>query len=676
MSLNRIFDRGDGECIESNKFAMHSLRICDSASIPAITDVDTINGIPYPPGGGFLPVPVANRFLRTNNLAVAQWQPFVINDIPVGLDGQVLTTTAGTPIWATPMSAPIVPGNPRQVYQTSADGTVAEWTDDVQVNDDLDVLGTSTFGGNGLFQTDLQVSNDLNVLNGDLTVANGNVIITLGNLTVANGVSSLQGNVGLGNGLGDLISVIGDLSFNGSSGATGNILVKTAPNNQGWQAPSFAPTAIQPGASNQVFVTNGAATASTWSNNLFLPGNLGVLGTSQLVGNISLATGGNTIDILGNLLTNGAAGAVGNILTKTGVATQAWQAPSFPASAIQPGTNNQILVTDASGTNALFASSINVPSNLTVNGTTTLNGNLDTKGNTTIGDASADNVNFIANFQCNGVSGTNGQVLTKTGALTQAWATPTVLASGVLGGAVNQVFQSNGTNGVFNSNVTIPGTFTATGNALFNSAFTTSAVTTSTFGGSSIFNGSIITNATTTLGSAPAVQVNIGGNLLNNGNAGLTGQSLVKTSANTQDWRYINDIALRAASTTGPNLYQATPTNIVFNSLNYNRNSGITVGGGGATYTATIAGVYSIYFNTTTSTTLSNVLIQIYVNAVGFGSAQSIQIALNTSPQNITIFDQLVLAIGDVVTVKSQQIAGGGPVNASATNTYLTLALQ
>jgi hypothetical protein len=67
----------------------------------------------------------------------------------------------------------------------------------------------------------------------------------------------------------------------------------------------------------------------------------------------------NTVDILGNLQFNSVSGALGEVLTKTGASTQSFQ--PIPPASVAPGLANQVYVTDATGTNALFANDIDIP---------------------------------------------------------------------------------------------------------------------------------------------------------------------------------------------------------------------------------------------------------------------------------------------------------------------------
>lgn len=211
----------------------------------------------------------------------------------------------------------------------------------------------------------------------------------------------------------DSVDVIGDLKFNSVSGTPGQYLRKT-----GISAQSFAniPAAdITHGTANQVLVTDVGGSNTTWSSNVAVPGTLSVTSTTNLIGDLQFA---------------GSSGSSGSFLKKTGASTQAFTAlavSDIPGSS----TANQLLI--SSGTNtASWSSNVTVPGTMTVTSTTNLQGNL----------------------QLAGASGSSGQFLKKTGAATQAFTS--LAASDILGGANNQVLQSNGTNAVWSDNLVLP----------------------------------------------------------------------------------------------------------------------------------------------------------------------------------------------------------------------------
>lgn len=168
-------------------------------------------------GGALAPGP-PNTFLRTTNLSTVAWNPFSLSFIPEGVTGTVLrsgvTGGTGSIHWGYIDNTDIDPGLPNQLLQTNPAGNSVEWTSNVQVPGTLGVTGASTFTGNGLFENDLAVVNDLNVNNGDLSVNNGELLVLVGD-------STLQS-----------VDVNGNLSFNSVSGTTNQYLKKTSSTTQ------------------------------------------------------------------------------------------------------------------------------------------------------------------------------------------------------------------------------------------------------------------------------------------------------------------------------------------------------------------------------------------------------------------------------------------------------------
>lgn len=179
-------------------------------------DNDIIPGIPP----GTINPGANNTFLRTNNLGLVQWNPFTLSDIPHGATGTVLSSNGSSISWQVPTVTPggIIPGTNGQVLVTQ--GGVSQWTSNPNISGNLGVTGSSRFTANGLFQQDLAVTNDLNVLNGDLTVINGGFEVTTG-------LSKVQS-----------LDIAGDLLFNTSPGNINDVITKTGPNTQQWATPT------------------------------------------------------------------------------------------------------------------------------------------------------------------------------------------------------------------------------------------------------------------------------------------------------------------------------------------------------------------------------------------------------------------------------------------------------
>lgn len=158
-------------------------------------DLVTINHQPYPPGGGFVPVLVPNKFLRTTNVGPTQM------------------------FWGDVNAAELVHGTANQLLVTNSLGTQSQWASNIVVPGSFDCVG------NGVFQQDLAVQNELNVTN-DLQVINGDVNVTSGNLTISTGDTTVQ-----------KLNVIGNLQCNGASGNIGDYLTKTTLTTQAWVTP-------------------------------------------------------------------------------------------------------------------------------------------------------------------------------------------------------------------------------------------------------------------------------------------------------------------------------------------------------------------------------------------------------------------------------------------------------
>lgn len=216
----------------------------------------------------------------------------------------------------------------------------------------------------------------------------------------------------------------------------------------------------------------------------------------------------------------------------------AWAPPAFAPASITPGTARQLLQTDPTGYVAEWTSNVDIPGTLDVTGQThfdakifaasgaevsagnlsvntgdiaVLNGNLEVQtGALTVagninngfgGTATFTNENITGNLQFASVSGSSGNFLKKTGAATQAFAD--IGSADIKGGTNNQFLQSNGTNAVFNTNITCPGSVVALG------TMTTAGV------------------------------MNMNGNLQFVTQSGATGNFIKKTTGTTQTWSNI-----------------------------------------------------------------------------------------------------------------------------------------
>jgi hypothetical protein len=178
----------------------------------------TVTGTANLPSGSGLPQPVpVNKILRSNNLSVVEW-------------GQVPHGTS------------------RQLLQTDSLGITSEWTSSISLpgsiscTGGLDVGGASTFYGDGLFQVDLQVNHDLNILTGDVSVVEGDLDVTLGQISTQN------------------CDILGNLKFNSVAGVTGQFLKKTSTTSQSFA--NIVAADITPGTNGQYLQTSGGV--SIW----------------------------------------------------------------------------------------------------------------------------------------------------------------------------------------------------------------------------------------------------------------------------------------------------------------------------------------------------------------------------------------------------------------------------
>lgn len=127
MSSTSNYDTGSTPCMPGRNVKFSNLHVCEDGDIEGNLDVNTINGLPYPPAGGFVPTPVANRILRTTGLTV-EWGSVTPSNFTGGLPGDVLKTIApGVVAWDPVKAYEITPGLANQILQTNSLGTAAAW---------------------------------------------------------------------------------------------------------------------------------------------------------------------------------------------------------------------------------------------------------------------------------------------------------------------------------------------------------------------------------------------------------------------------------------------------------------------------------------------------------------------------------------------------------------------
>lgn len=205
---------------------------------------------------------------------------------------------------------PLVPGLPDQVLVTNPSGLSVEWSSDINLPGNFSCTGSlycdgpSTFNGNGLFQNDLAVNNDLNVITGDLTVGTGELLVLVGDTTLQS------------------LDIGSQLSFNSSSGVTGNIVYHTGSVPQ-WQSPSSLSlplSSIIGGSPNQLVQSNG--TNLIFVTDVLLPGN--IVAQSGSIALFQETRVYNSLKLGGNL-----SGTTGMVCVSDGSSVPHWEYPQY-----------------------------------------------------------------------------------------------------------------------------------------------------------------------------------------------------------------------------------------------------------------------------------------------------------------------------------------------------------
>lgn len=196
---------------------------------------------------GNIPPGGPRTFLHTDTLGVINWKTFDRADIPAGANGDYLQTIGGLVEWAPPSFSPSVisPGLANQIFHTDQTGTVAEWASDIEVPGDLKI-------------------------NGDT-------------------------------------DIVSDLQFNGSSGTSGQYLVKTGAATQSWQNLSVSTNSITAGADYTVLTSAGGS--ALWITPPVV--NQIKYGTTFLAQNINAAAGPTALQFSTSTFINSAISNVG-----------------------------------------------------------------------------------------------------------------------------------------------------------------------------------------------------------------------------------------------------------------------------------------------------------------------------------------------------------------------------
>lgn len=245
MSLNQIIDQDPLQPLvvdETLNLKGSTLRLKKKITVTEgefdNVDTVTINNNPYPPGGGFLPVPVANKVLITDGSSVVSWGSVGPHNLTGGATGEVLKTISpGVVDWDKIDTTGITPGAPLSILQTNLFGTGTQWS------------------------TLLTLPGYVQINSGNLTLLSGDIIANAGSLSTGF-ITTTTGTSNLSN-----VSLNGDLAFNAVSGSVGQVLKKTAVNDQAWS--NLLVSDLSPGINRQVLQMNGAT--PTWVSSLTLP---------------------------------------------------------------------------------------------------------------------------------------------------------------------------------------------------------------------------------------------------------------------------------------------------------------------------------------------------------------------------------------------------------------------
>lgn len=308
MSLNQLLTNGvTTPCLPWKKIKVYDLDACNTIAAPNgdfdNIDVSTINGNPYPPGGGAIPALVSNKVLITTGVPAMQWGDIGPSNLTGGSVGDVLRTVApGVVAWDGLEPGDIDPGTANQVLVTNGAGTATQWTSNVVVPGTFNVVGNTSV-----------TTGDLTLFNGDLEIQSGGATI-VGNLNNNFGATATFTNT----------NITGDLQFAGSGGVVGNVIKKTGAATQAWG--DFNAADVKGGTLNQVLQSDG--TSGVFNTNVTLPGNL----TLNAPGNILTAS---TVNVTGKLRLAGLSATLGSVPVGNALNEQAWGFPQYFAQYFQ-----------------------------------------------------------------------------------------------------------------------------------------------------------------------------------------------------------------------------------------------------------------------------------------------------------------------------------------------------
>lgn len=407
MSLNQIIYKNPGDTIDDTlNLKANSIQVKGNINVPFI------NGLPYV--GGSVNVGQPYDLLQTDSTGTSpEWTNNIkINDIIVdgdislngstGLTNQAIIKSAGGPVWGNPtINLASIPSGPAEsVLKTDVTNTVA-WSRDLDL-DNINLDQQLSLGGND------GIDNQVIVKAGGLPTW-GNPVFNLPSIPIGTANQILQTNSSATSAqwTSDIkpvnVDVSGNLTFLGSSGASGNVPIKVG-SSQAWG--KITPASISSGSAGTLLYSDG--TSTLWTND-----------------NLSLSN----LNVTGNQKLNGLTGLDGQFIKKTGL-TQNWAGLS--PSDIGNGVSNQVLVTNPIGTasewNYISENSI-VPYFSSANQVLTVNSTNDGAEWKLVSPSSIN-------------PGSNGQILATNGSGQVQWTSP---VGPIVVGTPYQLLQTNST---------------------------------------------------------------------------------------------------------------------------------------------------------------------------------------------------------------------------------------
>lgn len=201
----------------------------------------------------------------------------------------------------------------------------------------------------------------------------------------------------------------GNMSLNGSTGATSQVVTRQADGSVAWQTPQQAPVTSVAGRTGAVTLTRADVGLSSVDNTEDVDKPVSTLQQAAL--NLK-ANAANPV-ITGGITLNGGTGAVGQVITRQANGTSAWQTP-LPDAVTSVAGRTGVVVLNKSD---VSLSSVDNTTDLAKPISTATQAALNLKAN-------AASPVFTGPASFNGGTGTAGQVLISGGAGPATWATP------------------------------------------------------------------------------------------------------------------------------------------------------------------------------------------------------------------------------------------------------------